>query len=325
MINRSQASGKVGELPCPVCSAPSVRLWPAPGWGEWRECQGCTLRFVNPLSLQDTPSDLYESAYRGDRDDAGMREFAERVAKRKALIGKPDLWFWTPAFSEILEWVPRVAGPGATILEVGCGPGFFLHAARRAGFGAYGIDAAETAVRLNEADGFPCWHGTVEDVPSDWVRPDVVVAMFVLHHLPAPGDFFRTLRQKFPSAYVAIAQYGPSNIDAVKSEPPRTLTRWSATALATALALSGYDPDVRSLRGSGAEARPLRPLRRVAAKAIGVPGLYRLGKALETRVVRALLGPVIGQRDFVLLGFGTPASSGGALGFNYRGVGRAPA
>src|SRR5205807_1909687 len=102
------------------------------------------------------------------------------------------------------------------------GLGWTLHVLRNRGFHAIGLDVAEIAVELNRADGFQVWHGSLETLKDGWVRPDAVLALFMLHHVPDPLAFVRLIRERFPEAPLVIAQYGPSNLDPVASMPPRT-------------------------------------------------------------------------------------------------------
>jgi hypothetical protein len=135
----------------------------------------------------------------------------------------------------------------------------------------------------------------------------------MLHHLEHPAQFLRTIRERWPDAPLAVAQYGPTNRDPIRSAPPRTLTRWSAPALTAALSQSGYDAVVREIPSTGLEAGLLRPFRGSLRRLFPVPWTYRLGKRMELRLLPRLLTPL--RRDaFVLLAFGEPAVSEAAHG-----------
>jgi Methyltransferase domain len=293
-------------LLCPVCGGGSDALEPAPGWGEWRACRECTLEFVSPFELREQPTELYGGAYRGNREESRMREFNDRVEIRRALIEKdPTLWFWTPAFERTLDWLDRRVGAGATVFEIGCGLGWVLHAMRRRGLDPVGLDVAELPVELNRKDGFEVWHGTLDTVPEDWVKPAAVVAFFMLHHVPDPLAFVREIRDRFPDAPLSLAQYGPSNRDHLASMPPRTLTRWNAKSLETVMRIAGYDAEVTEIQGTGNEATALRPLRKLLKQTIAVPALYRAIRRVEQRVMPRLLAPT-GRDAYVVHGLGEP-------------------
>ena len=169
---------------CPVCVYDAERMAPVPNWGFWWRCGSCRLEFVQPMRLSKSPQVLFESAYRGGMHENAMDEFRRRVTQRSSVLKEPSLWFWTPAFGRVFEWLEVRLKPGATVLELGCGLGIVLHELQGRGFKVHGLDVAELAVNLNRNDGFPVWHGPLESMPDDWMaKPDAVIAFFMLHHL----------------------------------------------------------------------------------------------------------------------------------------------
>jgi SAM-dependent methyltransferase len=293
---------------CPVCGGASTFVEQQPGWGTWHRCSFCDLGFVEPRRLPREPTSLFDAAYRGNESEGGFPDFAHRMRQRKALLADPRLWFWSPAFQETIDFARRRAGRGATVLELGCGLGFLLHALRREGFEAVGMDPAKTVVELNRADGFEVWHGTLDTMPRDWARPDVVVAFFMLHHLEDPLGFVREIQLRWPQAPLVIAQYGPSNQNAYSSMAPRNLTKWNASSLACLLERAGYRADVRNLDSSGSEWPMLDRGRAVLFELlIRVPWLYRVSKRAFDRIVPLVARP-FRQESFVLLAFAEPSS-----------------
>ncbi len=273
---------------CPVCGHPSEHLADVAGWGSWQGCPNCTLEFADPLSLGRDPRSLFDDAYRGRVEVSGMTDFHKRVEQRRVILKElndPSLWFWTPAFNSVLEWLRRGVKPPSTVLELGCGLGFFLHALEREGYKAVGLDVAETAVELNRRDGFDVWHGPVESLPRGWTNPQAVVSFFMLHHLENPMSFLCAVRERAPRAPLAIAVYGPSNKGGPASLPPRTLIRWNGRALATALELSGYQVEIQEIESTGAESDFLEPIRATLARSMVMPSLYKFGKQIEARLL----------------------------------------
>lgn len=53
------------------------------------------------------------------------------------------------------------------VLDIGCGPGRMVRAAREAGREALGVDVSEAAARIARRRGIPVWHGSVFDVLPD--------------------------------------------------------------------------------------------------------------------------------------------------------------
>jgi SAM-dependent methyltransferase len=301
------------EVPCPICGAETIHGEVAPSWGEFRRCTSCTLEFAYPLQRGQDPRDLFDDAYQGRVTTNAMEDFGRRVSQRHVILdelGEPQLWFWTPAFEQVLSWLKRHYPPGSTVLEIGCGLGFFLHALRNEGFRATGLDVAETVVEINRKDGFSVWHGPIESMPDGWVQPEAVVAFFMLHHIEDPLSFLRTIRERAPRAGLALAVYGPTNKGEAASFPPRTLIRWNATALATALRRAGYDPIVQDIASTGAENGPVRWARTALGRTAQIPWLYRLGKRLERLVLQRLPADAR-QESYVVLALAKPAQPEG--------------
>src|SRR5437867_4125822 len=199
---QAQMSVAVGSpVHCPVCVYDAERMAPVPNWGFWWRCGSCRLEFVQPMRLSKSPQVLFESAYRGGMHENAMDEFRRRVTQRSSVLKEPSLWFWTPAFGRVFEWLEVRLKPGATVLELGCGLGIVLHELQGRGFKVHGLDVAELAVNLNRNDGFPVWHGPLESMPDDWMaKPDAVIAFFMLHHLEDPIRMIRDVSRRWPNA-----------------------------------------------------------------------------------------------------------------------------
>jgi SAM-dependent methyltransferase len=284
---------------CPVCATASPVSEEARGWGNWHRCPACKLEFVEPMALPQSPERLFDEAYRGFRQESRLNQFHDRVAIRSALRKDPELWFWTPAFYRTLEWLEQRYPPGAVVLDLGCGLGFFLHAARKRGFRVEGLDVALRAVELNREDGFRVWHGTLDSMPPDWVQPDAIVAFFMLHHLEDPMGFLHTIHTRWPKAGLAIAQYGPSNRDKL-AVPPRDLTRWNAQSLQEALRRVGYEATTAQFPSSGTERGIMKPVRKILKRTLRFPFVYRALRRIERRVMTPVLA-CMGKDEYVVL------------------------
>ena len=175
---------------CPVCGSRSLRRWRRlDGW-MLRRCRECELIFVSP---RPTPAELDAMYSREYFETFDMAEPADEggIAKQ----------------SERVHIVQQFK-PAGRLLDVGCGNGYFLEAARRAGFevrgldvsdwatrycrNAFGIDAATCDVRAADFpegafDVVTLWHNlehqrypvnTLQRV-AGWLAPDGVVVLRV--------------------------------------------------------------------------------------------------------------------------------------------------
>lgn len=72
------------------------------------------------------------------------------------------------------------------LLDVGCGAGTFMQAARRAGWDAVGVEVSAPAAEHNRAEGFEVFNGELEEARYAEGRFDVVVLSEVLEHVEEP-------------------------------------------------------------------------------------------------------------------------------------------
>jgi len=84
---------------------------------------------------------------------------------------------------------------GDSVLDIGCGYGYFVRQALAAGFDAYGVDLSTDGIREAEkhAPG-RCFRGTLDDVEElAGRRFDVIFASHLIEHILKPQDFIETL------------------------------------------------------------------------------------------------------------------------------------
>jgi len=237
---------------CPICDGSSELVQPIPDRGEMRKCLHCGLFFADPMALPTTSKDLYSRAYKGNVNLADMRHFANRMRYRRILLGLHRMM--VPQHMALtLKWIRRNLPKGSTVLDIGCGPGWFLHTLRRYGYRPIGIEPGELPVLVLKQEGFEVWHGTLESYPASWPEPDAVTSFFMLHHLPDPRGFFSTLRNRFPHATVFVSDHHYMNRVFGTREarqralPPRFLTWWTGQSLKTALTKAGFETTVSEL------------------------------------------------------------------------------
>ena len=237
---------------CPICQSESQVVMPLPSWGEMRQCTGCGLSFVNPMKLQVSSEELYTKAYAGEVSLNDMQHFAKRIQNRNTLL-RTYRFFPPQEIALNLRWIRRNLPKGATVLDIGCGPGYFLYALRRLGYKPIGIEPGEKPASILKKEGFHVWQGTLDNYPTDWPVPDAITSFFVLHHLPDPNGFFSTLRERFPRATVLTSDHhNNTRIFATgdaqaRNLPPRFLTWWTGPAIEAALTEAGYDVTIREL------------------------------------------------------------------------------
>ena len=85
--------------------------------------------------------------------------------------------------SKIVEAITTHGKAGGSLLDVGSGPGFLLHAARKAGFAVTGIEPDSNIIDKARAGGFDVKHGYFPDYLAPDDRFDVIVFNDVLEHI----------------------------------------------------------------------------------------------------------------------------------------------
>ena len=96
-----------------------------------------------------------------------------------------------PVIARAVRLLRRIA-PGPRLLEVGAGFGFFLAAARRAGFEVRGLELSSTGRRhARERFGIDLLERPLERAGLPDHALDVLCAFYVIEHLPDPRAFLR--------------------------------------------------------------------------------------------------------------------------------------
>ena len=220
----SSAGPRTARL-CPACGRPAVsapleHARDAALYG----CAGCDLHFWHPAKMPD--ASWYEAMYQG-RDNTAMP------------LEPGHLFFLAD---------PRAPKAGR-LLDVGCGVGNFLAAARDAGFSVTGIEPNQNAVRFAKE------HYSLRDVfagvPAELQKSnalekfDTVTFFEVLEHQDNPQAFLDTAKSFLKAdGFIALSvpnrnrwQIGHDPLD----YPPNHLTRWSPAALRNFLASNGFE------------------------------------------------------------------------------------
>jgi SAM-dependent methyltransferase len=246
---------------CPVC----LEEVPALFVESWREfsiwcCRECGLQFADPLVYSP---EMYSEGY-GDPSSQLAQDtgFFEHVPYGAALARLEDVTaFLTPLERKAWRWICSRMEKDAPVLDLGCGCGRFLMALRQSGYAAYGLDVAKPPVEMLQRCGFAVAQGTIENYPSRWPMPRVVSCFEVLEHVPAPVDFLKAIRERFPEAWLVLSVPLPveercTRVPGFKREadyPPNHLTRWTRKSLAKAFQKSGYEAQILKVHITGDE------------------------------------------------------------------------
>lgn len=210
---------------CPACAC-LVGEAPVDRYGKYQlfHCSGCGLKFWEPRAMPDAR--WYEQMY-GGRDE-------------KLLPLEPGHQYFLSD--------SKAPGRGE-LLDIGCGTGNFLAAARQAGYEVTGTELDRNAASFaKEKLGLPKVLGlTISEFAKQ--RPDekfdVVTFFEVLEHQAAPVEFLKDVKCCLrPGGYIALSvpnrerwMTGPDVLD----YPPNHFLRWNAAALKSFLGGQGFE------------------------------------------------------------------------------------
>ena len=230
---RDAECGRLSEATAPICPAcnEGSRESAIERYGRYElfGCGACGLQFWEPRELPDAR--WYEQMY-GGRD-------------KKLLPLEPGhKYFLADAFA------PR----NGELLDIGCGTGNFLAAARDAGYGVTGIELDRNAARFaKERLGLQRVLAlTISEFAEQLAeeRFDVVTFFEVLEHQAAPLEFLQKVKACVrPGGVIALSVpnrerwlTGPDVLD----YPPNHFLRWNTAALRKFLSAQGFE--IQSIR-----------------------------------------------------------------------------
>lgn len=147
-------------------------------------CSRCGLGQLDPLPDAAELERLYSSsAYFENQEGAGYADY-ERHAAEFALTFRAKM-------SRLLRY-----GPVHDLLEIGCGPGYFLATATRAGVTrVVGVDRNPWAIEQARRAGHAAYLGSIDVIsPSD--RFDAVAMLDLIEHIAEPMPFLEQVRQR---------------------------------------------------------------------------------------------------------------------------------
>lgn len=143
------------------------------------------------------------------------------------------------------------------LLDVGCGSGSILEAAQRNKWDAEGVEVSDSAIEYVRANGFKVFHGLLQEANYPENYFDVVTAVELFEHLPAPIEVIeevaRILRPggvfwaTTPHGKGASARLLGTNWSTIS--PPEHIQLFSVKGLRTLMLKSGFSKVKISTQG----------------------------------------------------------------------------
>jgi SAM-dependent methyltransferase len=208
----------VSEKRCPICTT-ILGAEPIQSHHHWtlHQCRLCGVQAWHPM---DSPGAEW---YTGRYGYSWME------------------WLPPPEVSwQHEECLRDMPAPGGRLLDVGCGTGAFLSAARDAGYEVTGIDFAEDVVQFaGSRFGLDSVHAVSLESFAAQQDPgsfDVITLFEVLEHQGDPTAFMASIKRLLrPQGFVVLSVPNRQGWPPASHEwwdlPPHHFTRWSALAL----------------------------------------------------------------------------------------------
>lgn len=157
-------------------------------------CLSCDLTQLHPLPPFEIGADIYSDGYFSGADNAvGYEGYAEQERE------------YLQTFAEDVRRIGDFV-PSGSILDIGCGFGYFVRQAAAAGYDAYGVDLSADAVRVAERHlSGKVFQGAFESVAElDGKRFDVIFASHLIEHIPDPRSFVANLAERLTADGVVV-------------------------------------------------------------------------------------------------------------------------
>jgi SAM-dependent methyltransferase len=167
---------------CLLCGGSLVRRYTI-GAHSVDYCSACQLGQLAPLPSADELAALYGSSeYFQGTDQVGYADYSTDAPQ------------FARTFQAKLKQLMR-HGTVGDLLEIGCGPGYFLREARRAGVPeVVGVDRNPWAVQEAHRSGLEAYVGSIEVMPPNRVF-DAVAMLDLIEHITEPVSFLKDVRK----------------------------------------------------------------------------------------------------------------------------------
>ncbi len=204
----STDSDAAATVTCPVCRERGTSFYYRHGDIDLFDCGSCRTIFMDPMPTASAVETMYHDSYA----DTSTGYFTKVEKKMKRSRGR---------IRQLARYVS-----GGSFLDVGCNGGFMVEAAREHGFEACGVDL--DAVSIDYArKHYPqnrFVHGTVESMPAEGSKYDLIYCSEVIEHVPDVQGFAAAVSSLLkPGGYFFI-----TTPDISHWRRPRELTSWDA-------------------------------------------------------------------------------------------------
>jgi SAM-dependent methyltransferase len=150
------------ESKCILCNSSKRELLFRQGNWHVYKCSKCGLGLLDPQPSQNELYELYRSSYFHDKYDEGLEPGSPKMVRRLSQENHRIRFF-------------RGLKKKGTILDIGCGMGYFLNACRAYGYHVEGIDISDdSASYVRETLNIPVMTGPFESLQYKSESIDII-------------------------------------------------------------------------------------------------------------------------------------------------------
>lgn len=179
---------------CPLCGHGEARASRF-HQGDFRivSCQACELWYLSPRLTQSAMEEHYARADYFEGGDSGYDSYASQEMPLRL------------TFRQLLQNLQNRGICGGSVLDVGCGYGYFLDEADKFFEFRAGTDYSDGALQRAKKSANQVFQGGVDSVPQD-LKFDCIVALHVVEHVYEPRSFVDSLYDRLkPGGTLVLA------------------------------------------------------------------------------------------------------------------------
>jgi SAM-dependent methyltransferase len=192
---------------CHICGTASSFLMKKDGFDLYR-CPTCDLVFVYPVVPIETL-----------RTEVYSKKSGFQANRAVALESVPE----NRRSTEVLTYLLQRA-PGAKLLDVGTGNGFFMHWAKKRGFAVQGVELNDRLAESAKAQGLDVFNGTLAEAPESMRDYDVIFLGEVIEHVPDPRALVADCKKRLANGGKLVIT--TPNLDCLWSKSTFKLFQW---------------------------------------------------------------------------------------------------
>ena len=207
-------------------------------------CKNCGFYHANPIPKFEDLEKMY------------THKFYQELKPVYIKKDESEKDYWNITFDDKLETIESVIKKkNKKILDIGCGPGFFLQRAKEKGWNVLGIEPSSKAAKYAKDKGIPIIESTFESfLLTNKEKFDVIHSKFFLEHVPNPKNICKECYDLLnPNGVICFEVPNDFNIlqkivtDKLNKKPywiapPQHINYFSMKSLQNLLKKTGFTP-----------------------------------------------------------------------------------